>query len=181
MQTPSIPDNESPRLALLKALNILDTPRHESFDNLTELVARIFGAPMVAISLVDINRQWFKSSVGMPVCETSRDVSLCGHVIALKQPLVVEDTHLDERFADNPLVREPPFIRSYCGMPLAPFGEEIVGTLCLIDSAPRVYSDNDLALMGRLAKQAEYLLLMHHQGQQLQSHFRQPMSVANSL
>ena len=136
MQAPRIPTDEASRLAALRALEILDTPPEERFDRLTRLASAIFDTPIALISLVDSNRQWFKSCVGLGVNQTPRNISFCGHAILEDQLFVVPDALLDPRFADNPLVTEPPYIRFYAGQPLKASDGSRVGTLCVIDTQP---------------------------------------------
>lgn len=134
---PPLPVNEPARLRALNRLQILDTPEEEVFSAITRLVAAVVGAPMGLISLVDARRQWFKTRVGLDVCETSRTTAFCAHAILRAELFEVEDARLDERFAANPLVRGEPGIRFYAGMPLVLPGGEAIGTLCVIDRVPR--------------------------------------------
>lgn len=150
MKQPPIPENESERLGALRALLLLDTPPEERFDRIVQFAAREFDVPIALISLVDENRQWFKSRVGLDACETSREVSFCGHALSMDAPLVIEDALLDERFADNPLVTSPPHIRFYAGAQLRLASGLVVGTLCLIDQAPRRLDEIDLGILGSL-------------------------------
>lgn len=104
---PEDPDNEAARLAGLRSLNILDTPSEERFDRITQLAALVFDAPMALVSLVDGDRQWFKSCIGLDVSETNREVSFCSHAIRRGEPMIIEDARTDPRFADNPFVTGP--------------------------------------------------------------------------
>ncbi len=163
MQTPAIPANESERIHALQASHLLDSEYEAIFDNLTALVSRIFDVPIVAISLVDADRQWFKSIFGLNVCQTGRDVSFCGHVVADNNPLIVENTAQDARFADNPLVTEGPGIVFYAGVPLR-FTENktryTIGTLCIIDTTPRRLDAEQLKILKSFAYQVESLIEM---------------------
>jgi diguanylate cyclase len=132
-----LPANEDKRLRLLRSLDLLDTPSEELFDRITRIVAEMLHVPIALVSLVDEHRQWFKSRVGVDVCETSRDASFCAHAVHSERPLVVEDTHQDERFSGNPLVTGEPFIRFYAGVPLRSSEGLVLGTLCAIDRTPR--------------------------------------------
>lgn len=155
MKKPELPNDEITRLEKLKSLNILDTAPEERFDRLTRLASRLFKVPIALVSLVDMNRQWFKSCVGLGVRETSRDISFCGHSILGNAVLIVPNTLEDERFADNPLVVEEPFIRFYAGCPLhAPNGSKL-GTLCIIDRQPRILEPEDIETLKDLASMAE--------------------------
>ncbi|WP_416052586.1 diguanylate cyclase [Cupriavidus basilensis] len=155
MTPPSIPANEQLRLDTLRALNILDTSAEERFDRLTRLARRLFGVPIALVSLVDANRQWFKSCIGLSSTESPREVSFCGHAILDDGILMVPDALLDERFHDNPLVVDAPGIRFYAGCPLSVANGSKLGTLCLIDVQPREFGEEDRALLRDLAHMAE--------------------------
>jgi GAF domain len=146
--------NEEQRLASLHSLGILDTPPEERFDRITRLAASIFNAPMASISLVDRDRQWFKSSYGLDAVESSREMSFCSHAVAAQDVLVVPDAFEDPRFADNPLVTGSPRIRFYAGCPIF-IGPDCVGTVCVLDNRPRQIDDNSLSLLHDLAALAE--------------------------
>lgn len=155
MQKPTLPPNETLRIAELHQLGVLDTPPEERFDRITRTARTIFGVQIALISLVDVNRQWFKSKQGLDADETSRDISFCGHAIHTDHPFIIEDTLLDQRFSDNPLVTQAPYIRFYCGMPLhGPSGMRL-GTLCLIDSAAKQIQPDQLRTLKDLAVWAE--------------------------
>lgn len=155
MQKPTLPPEEPLRIAELHQLGVLDTPPEERFDRITRTARTIFGVQTALISLVDVNRQWFKSKQGLDANETSRDISFCGHAIHTDHPFIIEDTLLDQRFSDNPLVTQAPFIRFYCGMPLhGPSGMRL-GTLCLIDSTPKQIHADQLGTLKDLADWAE--------------------------
>ena len=132
-----VPSNEEARLSALAAFHLLDTPPEQEFDRLAELAARLFKVPIVLISLLDRDRQFLKARVGMDVCETSREVSFCAHAIMQDDIFLVPDAMKDPRFATNPLVLGPPFIRFYAGKPLTTANGEKLGTVCLIDHEPR--------------------------------------------
>lgn len=137
MQPPAFPDNESERLAALLQSQLLDSPAEQRFDRITALVKTLFHCDIVLISLVDGQRQWFKSKQGTEVCETERSISFCGHTILDNSIMLVPDALQDPRFAENPLVKSAPYIRFYAGVPLrSPDGYNL-GTLCLIDSESR--------------------------------------------
>lgn len=133
-----IPVEEKERVALLHQFQILDSDREEAFDRLTRLASLITGAPIALISLVDEDRQWFKSRLGLEAEKTARDISFCGHAILADEIMVVPDAARDDRFADNPLVTGDPFIRFYAGVPLIAREGYRLGTLCVIDTEPRV-------------------------------------------
>lgn len=150
MIVPPLPRNEAKRLEALRSLLILDTPPEERFDRISAFAAKEFDVPIALVSLVDSDRQWFKSNFGLLECETSRDVSFCGHAILKSQTLVVPDALLDPRFFDNPLVTDPPHIRFYAGAGLRlPYGQ-VVGTLCIMDHKPRNFDRLDIAILNGL-------------------------------
>ena len=155
MQSPAIPNNEKTRLETLRALKILDSDPEERFDRLTRLAKRLFGASIALISLVDADRQWFKSSFGLEVKETSRELSFCGHAILGDEIFEVSDATLDSRFADNPLVTSSPNIRFYAGCPLTVANGSKLGTLCILDHEPRNFDEDDKVLLRDLARMVE--------------------------
>jgi GAF domain-containing protein len=158
MRTPPIPDNEQARLAALRKLVILDTPPTETLDQVTRTCARMLRVPITLVSLVDENRQWFKSRVGLDAQETPRDVSFCGHVVAANQPLIVSDACTDPRFDDNPLVTGGPRLRAYLGVPVhSPDGLPI-GTLCAADHRPREFTPDEIEAMVRMGRLVSRLL-----------------------
>ncbi len=130
MQTPDIPDYEPERLAALQRLNLLDTESESRFDRITRLAQRLFQVPIALVSLVDSDRQWFKSKQGLDACETGRDISFCGHAILGSGIFEIPDATQDTRFADNPLVTGAPDIRFYAGAPLQSADGFNIGTLC---------------------------------------------------
>lgn len=147
-----IPPDEASRLQALQDLLVLDTPPEERFDRIVRFAAEELDAPIALISLIDENRQWFKSRFGLDAEETARDISFCGHAIAQPELFIVGDAAQDERFADNPLVTGPPYIRFYAGVPVrAPSGAR-VGTLCVIDTRPRELGKVELAVMRALSQ-----------------------------
>jgi GAF domain-containing protein len=151
-----LPSDEQERIAALHELGILDTPTEERFDCLVRFVKQKLQMPIALISLVDTNRQWFKTCIGLPISETSRDASFCAYAILEEGILVIPDAAKDERFADNPLVTGPPFIRFYAGCPLRePQGHKI-GTLCLIDRLPRQLDEQQLQRLMRIASIVEH-------------------------
>ncbi|MEW5684869.1 MAG: PAS domain S-box protein [Pseudomonadota bacterium] len=149
------PHAELERLEALKSFAILDTPEEAAFDRITQLAAHLFGAPIALISLVDEERQWFKSAYGLDARETPRDQAFCAHALALTpgEVLVVQDATADARFASNPLVLGPPDIRFYAGALLSDYDGHSLGTLCVIDSKPRgPLSDSELHQLRSLAQ-----------------------------
>ena len=155
MLAPAKPALEDERMHALHALNILDTQPEERFDRLTRLARRLFDVPIALVSLVDSNRQWFKSCQGLAITETPRDVSFCAHAILSDQILMIPDAGSDERFQDNPLVTGEPKIRFYAGCPLKVGNGSNVGTLCLLDTRPRVLDAEERGLLRDLASMAE--------------------------
>ena len=163
MLSPTIPLDETARLLSLHSLRILDTPSEERFDRITRMAKRMFGVEICLISLVDSHRQWFKSKQGLDACETSRQISFCGHAINQDAVMVVDDASRDPRFSDNPLVTDAPFIRFYAGCPIrGPKGYRI-GTLCLIDPKPRELTAQDQETLKDFAAMVEDELLIASQ------------------
>jgi diguanylate cyclase (GGDEF)-like protein len=154
VKTPSLPPDETARLAHLASLGIVYSPAEERFDRITRLACTVFGVPIALVSLVAADRQWFKSAQGYDGSETAREMSFCGHAILCQDALVIPDTLLDETFADNPLVQGAPQIRFYAGQPLRYKGSAM-GTLCLIDRSPRRLTETDLETLRNLASWVE--------------------------
>ncbi|MGY5452805.1 sensor domain-containing diguanylate cyclase [Agarivorans sp. MS3-6] len=162
MQAPDTPVNEASRLQTLKQLDVLDTQPEERFDRITRMAKRLFKVPIALVSLVDENRQWFKSCFGVDATETPRDISFCGHAILDNTTFQIRDALEDKRFADNPLVTGYPYIRFYAGHPLkAPNGDKL-GTLCIIDTEPKSLDADDLLALSDLAAMVEQELAVLH-------------------
>lgn len=155
MLEPPTPLDETVRLKSLRNLHILDTEPEERFDRITRIARQLFNVETCLVSLVDENRQWFKSKQGLDACETPRNVSFCGHAILDDRIFVVPNAHEDERFKDNPLVTGGPQLGFYAGCPIkGPTGLRI-GTLCLIDKKPRELTDEGLGILRDLAAMVE--------------------------
>ena len=142
-----LPADEAQRLAALRALDLLDTPAEERFDRVARIAAAALDVPIALVSLVDSDRQWFKACIGLNARETPRDLAFCAHAVHEKAELVVSDTLLDERFADNPLVLHEPRIRFYAGAPLILEDGSCVGTLCVVDTVPRDFGAAERATL----------------------------------
>ena len=151
MQTVPLPPGEDERQASLDSLGLLDTPPEPVFDRVTRLASRLLGVPITLFSLLDHERQWFKSRVGLDVLETPREQAFCAYTIQQAAPLVVEDSTADARFRDNPLVTGRPHIRFYAGVPVLTSDGQAIGTLCAIDSSPRKLSPDELQTLVDLA------------------------------
>lgn len=150
VEDPKLAD-EPGRIAALERYQVLDTPREPAFEKITALVQQVFGAPYCTISLIDRERQWFKSTQGIDASETARDVAFCDHAIRARETMVVEDAQTDARFADNPFVTGDPNIRSYAGVPLSSPDGYNLGTLCVSDTKPRAFSEPQLAILRNFA------------------------------
>ncbi len=153
-----IPADESERLNALRRLKLLDSAPAESFDTVTRLASVAMRLPIVLVSLVDAERQWFKSRVGLEVTETPRKVSFCAYAVFERQPFIIRDATQDARFAANPLVTGPPFIRSYLGIPLYTRDRYPIGTLCGIDRQPREFGAVEIDTMSDFARIVEVFL-----------------------
>ncbi len=152
MKLAPVLSDDADRVADLKALNILDTPREPRFDRLTALAADVFDVPMAFVNLVDADRQWFKSTCGLDgVSDTPRDVGFCSHAIHEPDAMIIPDASRDERFADNPFVTGDFHLRFYAGVPIRGPRGKAVGTLCLVDTKPREFSAKQLGQLKKMA------------------------------
>lgn len=158
MTAPQIPKDETDRQQALDETGLLTCGIDERFERITRLAQQAFSVPIALVSLIDGDRQWFKSKQGLQASETPRAISFCGHTILSDASLIVEDSHEDARFADNPLVTGAPHIRFYAGAPLHTVNGYRIGTLCLIDSEPRVFTDSQIDLLQDLAGTVEALI-----------------------
>ena len=162
MLSPEMPCDEVLRQQILDDNELLDTPADPYLDTLVRVVREVFAVKTVLVSLIDHDRQWFKSRIGLDITETPRTISFCAHAILGTQPLIVEDTYNDLRFHDNPVVINNPQIRFYAGQPLFSEEGQPLGTLCLIDPAPRQLSDKQLRLFIDMAVLVEGYLKLRH-------------------
>ena len=144
--------DETARLRALARLEILDTAPEQPFESIVELVRQVLHVPICAVSLVDLDRQWFKAFRGLDVTETARDISFCAHAIMAPGAFAISDATKDPRFAENPLVTGSPFIRSYAGIPLITADGYPIGTLCAIDVVARAFSPTEIAILNSFAK-----------------------------
>ncbi|EKO3708426.1 PAS domain S-box protein [Vibrio metschnikovii] len=158
MQVPALPEEESERQKTLDQTGLLNSGSEARFDRITRLAQQIFSVPIALISLVDRDRQWFKSRQGLDAQQTPREISFCGHAILNSEVFVIENALIDQRFCDNPLVMEPPDIRFYAGAPLHSTKGYRLGTLCLIDSQPRSFSNKQRSMLKDLAATVEALI-----------------------
>lgn len=152
---PLIPQDEAERLVEFRLSAAVDSEPEERFDKITRMTQKVFAVPFAGVSFVEGDRQWFKSRHGLPVGDSSRDLSFCGHAITGTEVFVVEDAVLDPRFAQNPLVLEEPRIRFYAGQPVRGPGGHNVGTLCIMDRQPREFGDEDRETLRDLAELVE--------------------------
>lgn len=149
----TLPHNEEARLSALHEYRILDTLPEECYDDITLLAAEICNTPISLVSLIDEDRQWFKSRHGIDASETTRDVAFCAHAIVDGEVLIVPDATFDPRFTDNPLVQSDPHIRFYAGAPLVTANGESLGTLCVIDRVKRTLTDDQINSLRALSRQ----------------------------
>ncbi len=143
--------DEAGRQAALNRYEVLDTPHEAAFDRITYLVKTVLNVPICTVTLIDSDRQWFKSCVGLSVSETDRDISFCTHAIQQREPMHIPDAAADPRFAENPLVLGEPHIRAYLGAPLCTPDGYNVGTLCVIDKTARVFTPEQIAVLQSFA------------------------------
>lgn len=155
MRAAPIPEHDTQRLSALREHSCAYAPREERFDRITRTAKRLLHVPITLISIVEQDEQWFRSVQGLEIDHTPRDISFCGHAIALNKPLCIPDTWADIDFFDNPLVIGPPGIRAYLGWPLEISPGLAVGSLCAIDTIPRQFSTDECDALRDLAAMAE--------------------------
>ncbi len=172
MQSPRIPGNEPARLRALAQYDILDTEDEPQFDAITRIAAAVLDVPIVLVSFIDADRQWFKARYGVNYPSAPRELTFCGHVVADEREMVVADSQLDPRFADHPAVEGTPFVRFYAGMPLSSKDGFVLGTLCAVDHRPRELSPRQLEAMQLLAQQVMALLELRRVARELRDERR---------
>lgn len=152
MSTYPVGDDDEERIRILNAFSLMDTPPEHEYDQIVQMASRIFDVPIVLISLVHRDRQFFKARIGLDVCETGRDVSFCNFALMGRNVFLVPDALQDERFSSNALVVGAPYIRFYAGAPLITASGHVLGSLCLIDNKPReTFSQRDQLVLQDLA------------------------------
>lgn len=167
MEKPHKPTNENERLKKLQSYEVLDTYAENEYDDLTKIASEICQTPVCLISLIDKERQWFKSKQGLDATETPRDLAFCAHAIHQTKPFIVEDARQDERFSDNPLVTDAPNVIFYAGTPLLTPEGYALGTLCVIDHQPRKLSSSQIETLEALGRQVVALLELRLKNKQL--------------
>jgi len=155
MSTNTMKTDEEGRLKALRRYRILDTQPERAFDDLTMLASYVCGTPIALITLIDADRQWFKSRIGISMAETSRSVSFCTHAIKQRDLYVVPDASKNPTFRDNPLVATENGIRFYAGAPLVTPDGYALGTLCVVDSVPRTLTPEQIEALDALRRQAQ--------------------------
>jgi anti-sigma regulatory factor (Ser/Thr protein kinase) len=163
-----VPSDEPARLEALKRYRILDTDPERAFDDLTTLASYICGTPIALITLIDENRQWIKSRVGVTIAETARSVAFCNHTIEQRGIMIVPDAREDARFRENPFVRDEPHIVFYAGAPLVTPDGYALGSLCVLDTVARTLSDAQLSALDGLRRQAQSQLELRRNLMELQ-------------
>ena len=182
MKSAAAPDNEIERLEALRVLGILDSVPEQAFDDLTLLAATLCDTPLSFVSLIDADRQWFKSHYGTVLEETARELSFCAHAILTPGEIMeVPDTAADERFVDNPLVLDGPRIRFYAGAPLVTDEGHALGTLCVLDHRPRQLQARQRAALQALARQAAAQLKLRSMHRALQAALESARTYQNEL
>lgn len=169
MQNDILPINETARLEALKAYHILDTLGEEAYDRLTKLASLICDVPISLVTLLDEDRQWFKSKQGLSITQTPREQAFCRHAILQPSLFEVEDAAGDERFKNNPLVTGEPYIRFYAGFPLIDNKGFALGTLCVIDRIPRKLNANQQEALSLLAREVMSLISEKRQREELEN------------
>ena len=160
MLQPNIPNNEKQRLQALWSLGLLDTEPEERFDRITKRAVEEIKVPISTITLIDKDREWYKSCQGIHLKELPRNISFCAHALTSNQLLIVEDTLQDKRFVDNPQVTGVPYIRFYAGVPLHNRQSgQIVGVFCINDTKPRRLTKEEFVMLFDLAHDAEQELM----------------------
>ncbi len=173
------PENDSQRIEFLKKLNLLDSANEKVFDDLTFLAAHICETPISLVSLLDNDRQWFKSKYGLSVEETPRSVAFCNYaILEPDEVFVVEDAHADERFAENPLVTGNPHIRFYAGAPLVTQNGLALGTLCVIDREPRELDEQQMNALRALRRSVLAEIESRYNAKQLSQLFERQSALA---
>jgi signal transduction histidine kinase len=168
MKEAQIPNNESERQANLDSYNLVDTPPEVDFDYITELASQLCKTPIALISIIDNDRQWFKSKVGLGADQTGRDISFCGHAIHSDELFEIKDSNKDERFKDNPLVTDAPHVIFYAGQPIISSEGHKLGTLCVIDNKPNELNDEQKRSLFILAQHIRSLLDLRKRNVDLQ-------------
>ena len=182
MIIPELAHNELDRLRALRSYNILETLSEKEYDQLTAISSQICGCSISVISLIDENRQWFKSTYGLNVSETERQVAFCAHAINKpNEMLVVPDARLDERFHDNPLVTGDPHLAFYAGVPLVNEDGMALGTLCVLDNEPKTLSESQLLALNALADQVMILLELRRNKKALEDKLQQEKERSKEL
>jgi GAF domain-containing protein len=172
--------DENARLAALRRYSILDTLPEQIYDDITALASLICGTPISTVTLLDADRQWFKATTGIEVRETPRSASFCAHTITKSATLIVKDAQKDPRFMTNPGVTGPPGIRFYAGAPIIEPGGHVIGTVCVIDTAPRSITPIQVAALEALARHAMALMEMRRKIDEL-SAGSAPVGMTNLL
>ena len=155
-----LPLNEKARLEALRRYQILDTEAEEAYDNITRLANHLCYTPVSMITMVDEDRQWYKSKMGVEMQQTPRDISFCAHAILDENMTVVPDMRQDERFSDNPFVTSGPQVRFYAGVPLITPDGHALGTLCVLDREPRILSPQQKDMLTALGRHVVFQMEM---------------------
>lgn len=168
--TAPIPQDEEERLEALRKSGLLDTAPEEQFERITRIATKVFKVPISTLTLIDVEREWFKSCQGLDAQDGARAVSFCGHALLAEDALVVPDATKDARFADNPMVVGEPYIRFYAGVPVPDAFGKRLGVFCIKDRVPREFSAEDLRILKALAAWASHEVRIYRIQEELMEH-----------
>jgi GAF domain-containing protein len=175
------PSNEQERIEALERYDILDTPPEEAFDRITRMATKIFDVPVSLVSLIDEERQWWKSCIGVDQRQTDRRLAFCNYPVTTKKTFVIENALEDERFKDNRLVTGDMHIRAYAGVPLITEDNHVLGSLCVIDTEPREFSTTEIEILEGLGEETYSQLELRRTKKQFQKQTQELQILENAV